>query len=325
MKRVFFLLVFFCLSSTSFSQDVNGKLATVSASLIEQISSQQKKSIAIIDFNSPAGNVSALGKSLANKLRINIAKDAQNITIVNRSVLKKALAEEQLFKDGIIDPATAKEIKFKGIDALLIGEIYDYGNDYSIELQLIDTETSDIIGGDYLTLPKTESLKRLNDQVLVLQASTNISSSASKQNTTALPDRESFYPIERVLGDLRVKILDIKSTGNGLTIDLKIFNDLDVPAEIGIYVGKNGRNSTKINNNGDIYYSSLAKVANDASNKRLLIAQELISGKSWVNCSVTFSNVPKLDNIELLQIGIMYYNNGPNYYPLELRGIPVSQ
>jgi len=168
MKKGIFNLFILCfLSITSLTgQAIDNDLEPASESIINQLITGNKKSISIVDFTNPNGDVSELGRSLSNRIRINIAKKTRDIKIVNRDVLANVLAEEKLFKDGLIDPETAKKIKFKGVDILIMGEIIDYGNNYSIEIQLIDTETSDMIGGEILDIVKSENLTNLSNNVL---------------------------------------------------------------------------------------------------------------------------------------------------------------
>jgi len=166
-KQIFNLFTLCFLGITSLAgQTTDNNLEATSESLINQLIEENKKSISIVDFTNPNGDVSELGKSLSNKIRINIAMKSKDIKIVNRSVLANLLAEEELFKDGLINPETAKKIKFNGVDVLIIGEIFDYGNNYSVQIQLIDTETSDMIGGKILDIVKSENLSNLSNNVL---------------------------------------------------------------------------------------------------------------------------------------------------------------
>ncbi len=210
MKKYIAYLLFLSVPFSMMSQNINENIAIISKSIIDQLATQNKKTIAIVDFSSPNGEVSELGRSLSNKLRINIAKNTQSVTIVNRSVLQNALAEEQLFKDGIINPETAKKIKFIGVEAIILGEISDYGNDYSIEIQLIDTERSDIVGGEILEIPKTESLRKLNDSILTNGGNSSNDGKKTKKQKAKKEDVSDFYPIERELGDIKVKIENVK-------------------------------------------------------------------------------------------------------------------
>lgn len=324
MSKTTLLLIFTIIANLSYSQNINEELSRVSASIISQLQSSEISRIAIIDFTNPSGDVSELGRSISNRLRIEVAKNPADLTIVNRSILNDVLKEERLFKDGIVDPNTVREINFIGVQALIIGEISDYGNNYSIEIQLIDTESSDIAGGEILEVPKTENLKRLNENIL--STSQLPKKNDIDQGNNEVISKQSFYPYETVVGDLRVKIMDVYSSNSGLQIDFKIFNNLDIPSQIGIYVGDSGSNSTKINNDGDIYYSTQSKIAGNVADYGDN-ASELVSSKAWVNASVNFKNIPDLEKLDVLQIGYFYFDSrsGWQYYPEIYRDLPVSK
>lgn len=327
MKKLTLYFIFLSFSISLMSQNINENLSTISKSIIDQLAAQNKKTIAIVDFSSPNGDISELGRSLSNKLRINIAKNTQSVTIVNRSVLQNALAEEQLFKDGVINPETAKKIKFIGVEVIILGEISDYGNNYSIEIQLIDTERSDIVGGEILEIPKTESLRKLNDNVLTYGKSGSSKSGSRKPTKkTRQGDVSDFYPIERELGDIKVKIEGVKYSGNKVSVSYKAYNNTGKPMSIGLYCGNGngGTYQTKINNDGDIHFSSSIRIANKSCASSGCYQQEIISSQSWIKGNVDFENFPSIYAIEVLQIYFYYYNAGYKYQNLTLRDIPIE-
>lgn len=167
MKKLTLMLLYIFSTSFIFSQNLNEELSNASLSIIGQLTTNgkfttNKISCLFTDFSNQDGKISALGKTISNKLQINIIKDGGNqIQIANRSILDKVLAEEQLFKDGIINPETAKKIKFQGVEVLIIGEIFDFGTTYSIDIQLIDTETSNLLGGESIEIAKSDYLVSL--------------------------------------------------------------------------------------------------------------------------------------------------------------------
>lgn len=325
MKALICFVIFLGFSVNSLALDDDGGLVSISESIVDQLSSQNKNSIVIIDFSSPNGDVSELGRSLSNKLRINIAKLGRGITIVNRAILKQSLAEEQLFKDGIINPDTAKKISFIGVDVVVIGEISDYGNNYSIEMQLIDTERSNIVGGEVLDIPKTESLRKLNENILI---NTNTNLTKSTSNTGSIEkysesDRPANFPIEKNLGGIKVRVDGIEFSDSRIVIYFRVFNGLDVPATIGLYSGNNKNNQTKINIDGDIYPSASIKIANKSCSLNCY-KDENISSRSWVKGIVTFENMPLAKKLSLVQISFYYKDNGWKYQKLILRDVQID-
>lgn len=228
IKILIHLIFFFgCVSLAG--QSANQNIEAISESIVNQLLDAGKKSISIVDFNHPNNDVTELGRSISNKLRINIAKKSREIKIVNRAVLASALAEEQLFKDGIIDPESAKKIKFKGVDVLIMGEIIDYGNNFSIEIQLIDTETSDMAGGEILELVKSENLTALSNKVIYNINNKSTSNKDTSMRTTpssaSSPSPKVVTPIEKApgkeVGGFFFEHPIVKRNGKNVTVTLK--------------------------------------------------------------------------------------------------------
>ena len=92
---------------------------------------------------------------------------------------------------------------------------------------------------------------------------------------------------------------------------------------IALYNGS-GLGHTKINYDGDIFFSTSVKIANKSCYKSGCATGETVSGKSWIKGTITFDNVPRFDTAEILQIS--FYFNGGNLYPqdLILRDIPIE-
>lgn len=82
-----------------------------------------------------------------------------------------------------------------------------------------------------------------------------------------------FQPIERRLGDILVIIENIVSYEGELQIDFKAFNDKNNPMYIGVFTGDYQGNQTRLNIDGDLYYSTSAKVANNTCKKNWYVKE----------------------------------------------------
>jgi len=321
MRRLFAVFLFTGLyaCTTLHAQSLNSKIAAAAKTLVGQLKAKNKTTIAIADFTNPDGSVSALGRSMANKLRINIVKSAHEITIVNRAVLQKALAEEQLLKDGIIDPVTAKKIKFLGLQAVVVAEISNYGDNYSIEIQLIDTERSDMLGGDILEISQTETTRKLYENILSTGGG-NVGTATGTKPASKSAGKTGYYPVEREVGGLIVKVESVKYRGKKLVVRFKVFNTFDTAIHLYVYAGGYGPPQTKINYEGDIYFSTKVTIANKFKSGFGYIGEN-VSGKAWIKGSVEYDNMPVLTSLSLLQIGYEYNNQKQK---LILRDVPIE-
>ena len=133
-----FLKSFFyiCVLSTAFSlfyskhimayeQEINS-LSTATA---EKISAAGKKTIAVVDFTDLQGNVTELGRFLAEEFSVALAGTSKGFEVVDRTNLKSLLVEHKLASKGIIDPQTARKLgQIAGVDALITGTITPFGD-----------------------------------------------------------------------------------------------------------------------------------------------------------------------------------------------------
>jgi hypothetical protein len=216
------------------------------------------------------------------------------------------------------------------VEVNLAGKIFSTKTDESGNYRIkINSEEFDRLGNFRIEV-NYEGCKKHRENVpitvaeivnkdIVLTCSVNNTSSSHSKNT-----KERGYPVEKKLGDVLVKITDISYTGGSIIVKLKMYNDLSFPTNVGINAGNLGEKSSKMNNQGDIIYSSKAIVGNTPSLGMSGFAQENVSSKAWINCSIRFNNVPSYKVLEILQIYMGYYDNGWHYFPIVLRNLPVN-
>ena len=108
------------------------------AGLTLTASAQQKKRIAILDFDyatvySDVGYIFGtnidVGKGIADLLVTKLVQGGQ-YSVIERKQLDKIIAEQNLGASGRVDEATAARIgKILGVDALIVGSIHTFGRD----------------------------------------------------------------------------------------------------------------------------------------------------------------------------------------------------
>src|SRR5713101_2416494 len=101
-----------------FAQDMK----TVSSSLASRIAASGRKTVAVVDFTDLQGNVTELGRFLAEELSVDLVGDAKGFEVIERTQLKVILQEHKLATTGLIDPQTARKLgQIAGVDALVTG------------------------------------------------------------------------------------------------------------------------------------------------------------------------------------------------------------
>lgn len=95
----------------------------------DRINKRIRKSIAVVDFGSPATNKDA-GRIVADKLISFLHKNASgDVRIIERESLQSILRELQLGQTGIVDIKSAQAVgKMRGIDTFIMGNVLHYSS-----------------------------------------------------------------------------------------------------------------------------------------------------------------------------------------------------
>src|SRR5712664_1113351 len=132
-------------------------LKTVSSSLSSRIAASGRKTVAVIDFTDLQGNVTELGRFLAEELSVDLVNDARGFEVIDRTHLKSILQEHKLATTGLIDPQTARKLgQIAGVDALVTGTITAFGDSVRLSAKVLDTSTAKIIAASTADVPKTK-------------------------------------------------------------------------------------------------------------------------------------------------------------------------
>ncbi|MEK6590736.1 MAG: FlgO family outer membrane protein [Nitrospinota bacterium] len=161
-----FLIVFvsfvFLVLNSNISFAYEEEIEDLSNAMAENIVKSGKKTVAVVDFTDLQGNVTELGRFLAEEFSVALASTGKEFVVVDRTHLKAILKEHKLADTGIIDPATAKKVgQIAGVDALVTGSITPLEHSIRILVKILDTSTAKIIGASSGNLEKTEAIKKL--------------------------------------------------------------------------------------------------------------------------------------------------------------------
>jgi TolB-like protein len=134
----------------------------ISASLAARLDATGRKAVAVIDFTDLQGNVTELGRFLAEELSVALVSDAKSFAVVDRTHLKALLRENKLASTGLIDPQTARQLgKIAGVDVLLTGTLTAFGDSVRLAVKALDTETARILGAATAEIAKTKVIEEL--------------------------------------------------------------------------------------------------------------------------------------------------------------------
>ncbi|BBO18846.1 conserved hypothetical protein [Candidatus Brocadia pituitae] len=226
LKRFFYI----CVVSTAFSlfyskhiiayeQEIN----SLSTAMAEKIAAAGKKTIAVVDFTDLQGNVTELGRFLAEEFSVALAGTSKGFEVVDRTHLKSILVEHKLSSTGIIDPQTARKLgQIVGVDALITGTITPFGDSIRISVKVLDTATAKVVSASTGNIAKTKAIEEL----LARGVESAQSSSQQVPATGYVPSASS--PKSKKVGDLMVTMKNVVvSSKDRIAVIMDFLNQSD--------------------------------------------------------------------------------------------------
>ena len=138
----FFACLYLIIVTASFSHasGFNEAMDAIASQITSEIGENSKKQLAVVDFTDLDGEVSDLGKYVAEEILSRLFK-VEGIRIVERRLMKKVMDEMKLQKSGALDDKSAKKLgTLLGVDALCTGTITELQRSVKINARLIDVE-----------------------------------------------------------------------------------------------------------------------------------------------------------------------------------------
>ena len=159
---VYLFLAIIALLHCPFSFAYEEEIKDISANMAGKIADAGKKTIAVADFTDLQGNVTELGRFLAEEFSVALAGAGTKFEVVDRIHLKSIIMEHKLSATGMIDPKTARKLgKIAGVQALITGTVTPFGDNVRITVKILDTETAKIIGASTANIAKTKAIEEL--------------------------------------------------------------------------------------------------------------------------------------------------------------------
>ncbi len=173
IKISFLLIIIVAVTvpSKSFAQsDYEKQTATFSIDLAKKIKESNKTKVAVSDFLDNDGNLTELGKAIAEDIGVGIVNEGKGtFQVMERSNLNAVLKEQKLSSTGLIDPETAKKLgKLKMVDAVIVGNITPFGNSFRVTIKILDTETGMSIAAAAGNLAGTDDIKGLFNKKITI-------------------------------------------------------------------------------------------------------------------------------------------------------------
>ena len=138
------------------------ELRRLSGEMAQKISAAQKSTLAVVDFTDLQGDVTALGRFLAEEFSVALAGAGQGFRVIDRTHLTIILREHKLAESGVIDPSTARQLgKIAGVQALITGSLTPFGDSVRIAVKILDTESAALVGSASGNIARTGAIDEL--------------------------------------------------------------------------------------------------------------------------------------------------------------------
>lgn len=134
----------------------------ISLVMAEKIANKKKSVVAVVDFTDLQGEVTELGRFLAEEISVSLAGSGKGFKVIDRTNLKSIIKEHKLAETGIIKLDDARKLgQIAGVEALVTGTLTPLSDSVQLFVKLLDTNTAEIIDANKGNIAKTKSITEL--------------------------------------------------------------------------------------------------------------------------------------------------------------------
>jgi TolB-like protein len=156
----------------------------LTTTIANDIRGMGKHTIAVVDFTDLRGNVTELGRFIAEEISIDLAMSATGFRVLDRAHMKSILEELALSSSELFDLQKASEVgKLSGADAIVAGSVIPFGDNVRITVKVIATETGRVISAAKEYIAKTRAIEKMLNASIV-------SDPPKKQPESESPDKK---------------------------------------------------------------------------------------------------------------------------------------
>jgi TolB-like protein len=196
-----FLALFLCIGS--YGQD--SEIQQISAKLTTNLTSEGRKSVAVVDFTDLSGCVTELGRYVAEELSTDLASQHTSFQVVDRTSLQVIMQENKLATTGVIDPSVARRLgQIAGVDTLISGTLTPLGDTAHLSVKALDATTARIIIADQGEIPRTGAVNELLARGMGCSGSMPAASTHAQGPSGNQKEQNIVHPSMEVQGILAV-------------------------------------------------------------------------------------------------------------------------
>jgi len=291
---------------------------TLANTFADALSKSSRRTVAVVDFTDLQGNVTELGRYLAEQLSVALATTDKRLDVVDRTHLKVLLQENKLSSSGIIDQATARKLgQIAGVEILITGTLTPFGDSVQVAVKALDTTTARIVTAATADIAKTKAIEELLSRGVAGGSSTFYGGSggASTPSTTLPLQKQTVKGLE-------LELTVCRHRGDKMICELRVKNLLEDHEYM--LLGQAYETPTRaVDDSGNMYAASQVQMGDQAGNQ---FAKTILPSGVSVMIRVAFFGVPaEVQRLSLLEIRFTDdWNNRPGGAKFQLRAIPVN-
>jgi len=293
-------------------KNLNEGLNDLSAQISKDLTENQKRRIAVIEFVDLKGDVTDFGRYLSEKLITNLFR-TKKFTVVERQLLNKVIAEQKLSLTGIIDASTAQKLgKLLGVDAIAAGSISDLTKSLEINARLISTETGEVFSAASVQILKDETVCNLMGDCGVKPTPT-LTPQATPKKIPIKPKtgivESNFFTFE---------LHRCRFSGGSVICEFTITNnDQDRSLKIGAHFGYS-KMFDELNNESEVRGAEIANSGKRGDPQAFLVNG--IATPARIYFEKVSSNATKITRMD-----IKFYPQGGKPFYIQYRNIPLRE
>lgn len=195
------------------AQGYEDQINKVSVKMAESIQKSGKSRVAVVDFTDLEGNVTALGRFIAEEFSVALLNTGKEFELIDRTHLNSLLKEHKLSTTGLIDPATARKLgEIAGVEALITGTITPFGENIRLSVKILDAGTARLIGANTGEIPQTKAIEELLGMGIATTGGTSTSFIKDQNKPTPTTNTQQTTKV----GDITFSQPSCKRSGKNL-------------------------------------------------------------------------------------------------------------
>jgi curli biogenesis system outer membrane secretion channel CsgG len=205
-------------------QNLDVQLKPVVDKIVAGCSTAGAKRITVADFTDLQGQVTELGRFVAEELGGSLVEASPPFGVVDRANLRMIMAEHKLSMSGLVNPDTAKKLgQIAGVDGIVTGTITPLGDTVRLAVKVVSTETATVMASGRTELAKTKALEDLLGRG-VQGAGTAGSGGAGSPSSPATAQPPGAQPTQAVFenNQLRLTVRSLKRRGSQAVMSVRV-------------------------------------------------------------------------------------------------------